>query len=209
MDIDLKDVNYLKFSFTDNKGKKHDVKACIIKISESKIHAKSNVNELLKIDKPQEIYLNLVCSNGLYTTTTTLNKINNIYREANFILTLPNEFVYKQDREYFRVKIEKDAILTFRQDNIINHIPAKINDLSASGVKIDLKVVIDIPDNVALNLLLETKEIKTNAKFIRIETEHNTVSAAFQFTDLSDVNKDFISKTCIQKQLQDRRKSLS
>lgn len=209
MDVDLKDVNYLKFSVTDKNGHNHDVKACIIQISKLVIRAQAQANKQIIIDRPQKIDLNLICSNGLYTTTTNLNSISNNYGYTDFVLDLPKEFVYKQERDYFRVKIEKDAILSFKQDDEIKHYPVKIKDLSASGVKIDLKIVIDIPDSVAINMLLDTKEVRTNAKFIRIETEHNTVSAAFKFMDLSDSNKDFISKTCIQKQLQDKRKGLN
>ena len=207
MDINLENINYIKFTFTDKENIKHSLKAGIKYISDYEIHAVIKPEGKLFINTPQETKLDFICDNGKFETKS---KLKYTKKQDEFLLLIfetPKDLVYKQDRGYFRVKLDNSAILTYEHNNEIKRVPAKIHDISASGVRVDIKISVYIPDEVAINLLLDEKEVKTKAKFIRAETEHNAVSVAFQFTDLSEANQDYISKICIKKQLEEKRKN--
>ena len=110
---------------------------------------------------------------------------------------------YQQNREYFRVKMDEDAISSFDKETI----PCKIHDISANGVRLILLRKVDIPEEVNLDLLFPEKELKIKSKFIRFDTEDNIPKVSFEFLGITDSERDFISQKCIQKQLEYKRSS--
>ena len=87
-------------------------------------------------------------------------------------------------------------------------IPAKIYDISANGIRLELDKDIKIPESVTLDIQLPPKSIKTSAKYIRTEDEDNILKASFFFINLPEASRDIISQKCIQKQLENKRNSI-
>ena len=172
-------------------------------MNEREIFACAKFEDNLFLDTPQEVSLSFVCENGLYRTSTTLKSIENDAPYIFFVMKTPVGIEYQQNREYFRVKMDEDAIISFDKETI----PCKIHDISANGVRLILLRKVDIPEEVNLDLLFPEKELKIKSKFIRFDTEDNIPKVSFEFLGITDSERDFISQKCIQKQLEYKRSS--
>lgn len=201
--LNLDNINYIKIVYKDKSDTVSCTKAAIKNMSEREIFACAKFDDNLFINTPQEVSLSFVCENGLYRTSTTLKYIENDAPYTFFVLKTPMGIEYQQNREYFRVKMDEDAIISFDNEAI----PCKIHDISANGVRLVLLRKFDIPDEVNLDLLFSPKGIKTKAKFIRFDTEDNIPKASFEFLGIADTDRDLISQKCIQKQLEYKRKN--
>ena len=173
-------------------------------MGEREIIACAKFDDGLKVDTPQEVTLSFVCDNGLYRTNTELKYVNFEEPYILFVLKTPQGFEYQQNREYFRVKIDEDALLSFEGKVI----PCKTHDISANGVRLILPQKIEIPQNVVIDLLLRPKGIKAKAGFVRYDEEDEILKASFNFIGLPESTVDVISQLCIQKQLEYKRNAL-
>ncbi|MBR1775525.1 PilZ domain-containing protein [bacterium] len=207
--LDIDSINYIKIVFTDKYGHAHYTKAAIKQMGEKEILACAKFQDGLKLNTPQEVTISFVCDNGLYRTKTNLKYISVSYEEDTYVyftLQTPEGIEYQQNREYFRVKLEENVILFFKQSDLsFQRIECKTHDISANGVRIEFNSPINIPENVQLNILFEKRNIKTNARLIRTETANNLFRAAFKFVNISEQDMDYISQVCIKKQLEYKR----
>ena len=197
-------IKYIKIIYRDNCDISHCAKAAIKNINGREIYASAKVEMPLYIKTPQEISLSIVCEEGLYKTNTTLKFVENKDSYVYFTIDLPDGMEYQQNREYFRVRMAGDVLLRFAG----NVIPAKIYDISANGIRLELDKDIKIPESVTLDILLPPKSIKTSAKYIRTDDEDNILKASFFFINLPEASRDIISQKCIQKQLENKRNSI-
>ncbi len=202
--LNLDSINYIKIVYKDSSGNPCYTKAAIKHMGEREIFACAKFENGLQIQTPQEVVISFICDNGLYRTNTTLKFIENEEPYTFFTLKTPLGLEYQQNREYFRVKMNEDAILNI-QNNII---ACKVHDISANGVRLILPEKITIPDEVFIDILFKPKNIKTKAKFIRLDEEDGILKASFQFINLPENEMDIISQKCIQKQLEYKRSSL-
>ena len=111
--LNLDSINYIKFVYKDMEDSTHCTKAAIKRMGEREIFACAKFENDLKVKTPQTITLSFVCENGLYRTNTTLKYIEKDAPYIFFGITTPHGIEYQQNREYFRVKMAEDAILTF------------------------------------------------------------------------------------------------
>ena len=118
-----------------------------------------------------------------------------------FGIKTPLGLEYQQNREYFRVRMEEDVILTFDKTSV----PCKVYDISANGVRVVLPKKLELPEEVTLDILFSPKNVKTKAKFIRTDNEDNIPKASFEFVGMSEADMDLISQKCIKKQLEYKR----
>lgn len=196
--LNLDNINYIKIVYKDKQNNACCTKAAIKNMSEREIFACAKFEDGLYLQTPQDISLSFVCDNGLYRTTTTLKYIENQAPFVFFSIKTPLGIEYQQNREYFRVRMEEDVILSFDKHSI----PCKVHDISANGVRIILPQKIDIPEEVNLDILFQPKDIKTKAKFVRTDNEDNIFKASFEFVEMSGADMDLISQKCIKKQLE-------
>lgn len=201
--LNLDNINYIKIVYKDKSGTVCCTKAAIKNMNEREIFACAKFEDNLFLDTPQEVSLSFVCENGLYRTSTTLKSIENDAPYIFFVMKTPVGIEYQQNREYFRVKMDEDAIISFDKETI----PCKIHDISANGVRLILLRKVEIPEEADLDLLFAPKGIKTKAKFIRFDNEDNVPKVSFEFLGMTDSDRDFISQKCIQKQLEYKRSS--
>lgn len=202
--LNLENINYIKIVYSDSAGVGHYAKAAIKRLGEKEIFACMKYEKELRISIPQEVSISFACDNALYTAKTTLKMVENEEPYIFFTLKTPEEIEYRQNREYFRVKMNEDVILSFGGTVL----PCKIHDISANGISLKLDKEMQIPENVMLDILLTPKNIKTRAKYIRTDKEDGILKASFTFVNISERSRDLISQKCIQKQLQDKRKTL-
>lgn len=199
--LNLDNINYIKIVYKDKSDTVCCTKAAIKNMNERDIYACAKFENNLFLNTPQEVALSFVCENGLYRTSTTLKYIENDAPYTFFTMKTPVGIEYQQNREYFRVKMDEDAIISFDKETI----PCKIHDISANGVRLILLRKVEIPEEADLDLLFAPKGIKTKAKFIRFDNEDNVPKVSFEFIGMTDSDRDFISQKCIQKQLEYKR----
>lgn len=202
--LNLDNINYIKIVYKDRQDATCCTKAAIKHMGEREIFACAKFEDGLNIQTPQDVLLSFVCDNGLYRTTTTLKYIENDEPYTFFTLKTPEGLEYQQNREYFRVKLDEDAILSFNN----NIIACKVHDISANGIRLILPEKIDNLNEVSINILFKPRDVKTKAQFVRFDDEDGILKASFKFVDISENDMDIISQKCIQKQLEYKRNSI-
>ena len=202
--LNLENINYIKIVYSDSAGVGHYAKVAIKRLGEKEIFACMKYEKELQISIPQEVSISFACDNALYTAKTTLKMVENDDPYIFFTLKTPDEIEYRQNREYFRVKMNEDVILSFSGTVL----PCKIHDISANGIRLCLDKEIEIPENVMINILFPQRNVKTKAKYVRIDKEDDILKASFYYINLSEHDRDIISQRCIQKQLSDKRRSI-
>lgn len=206
--LNLDSINYIKIVYQDENSSTRCTKAAIKRMGEREIFACAKFEDGLNIKTPQDILLSFICDNGLYRTTTPLKFIESEPPYVFFTIKTPDGLEYQQNREYFRVRMIEDAILSFELNNEKITVPCKTHDISAKGVRVVLSEEIATPQNAYINVLFPKRDIKTKTRFIRFDNEDNILMAAFEFVNLSDNDTDMISQLCIQKQLEYKRKNI-
>jgi len=202
-DLNLEEINYIKFLYKDRYNFSHYIKAAIQKLEDKYLFAGVKSEKNIIIETPQEVVLSFISDNGLYKSTTTLNFVRYDEQEQYlfFSLIVPKEVEYQQNREYFRVEIHEKAELTQKNESKAINVPAEIHDISANGVRIVLPETISFAEGEEVNLKLffPQKEIITTAQFVRTDEDDNQFKASFHFTNLNTKDLDFISRLCLKK----------
>lgn len=202
--LEVENIKYLKIVYKDKNDVGHFTKAAVKSVSEREIIACAKFEDGLNINTPQDVSLSFVCENGLYKSAAQLKFIENSEPYVFFTLKTPEEMEYKQSREYFRVKMDENVILSFGNSSV----SCKIYDISANGIRIKLNEEIEIPKRVKLDILFADKDVKTDAEYIRTDNEDGILKASFCYKNLAENIRDIISQKCIQKQLIDKRNAL-
>ena len=206
--LNIDSINYIKFVYKDAEGATKCTKAAIKRMGEREIFACAKFEKEPKIKTPQNISLSFVCENGLYRTNTILKYIEKDEPYMFFGITTPKGIEYQQNREYFRVKMAEDAVLSFEKDNNMTVLRCKTYDISASGVRLIIDEPISQPNEVNINILFSSYEVKLKAEFVRFDNDDDILKASFKYTDISEKSRDVISQKCIQRQLEYKRNSL-
>ena len=206
--LSYNNINYIKIIYKDNEGFSHCTKAAIKELNKREIYACAKFDDGLFIRTPQDVELNIAAENGLYKAFTQLLYIKNEAPYVYFMLKTPEDMDYRQSREYFRVKLNENAVISYEENEQIVQIPCETYDISANGVRpISDNNSVKFPESVFITIYFPSKTVKTEAKFIRNDNEDDILKTSFYYTNLSEVDSDYISQLCIQKQLEIRRKN--
>lgn len=205
--LGLENINYIKISCLDKGNNDLTLKAAVKTINEREIFACTKYEDSLFIETPQRVKLSIVSNSGLYLAETTLKFLQKEPPYIFFALETPTDVEHRQTREYFRVKMQKKAIISYKTENSLQQITCEIYDISANGIRLETDQKLENVDDLYINILFEEKSIKTKAKFSRIDNEDNVPKIAFQFTEISESDRDFISQKCIQQQIINKRNS--
>lgn len=200
-------VNYVKITYADKENFSHCIKSAVRLIGGTEILVSTKFEEDVFIPVPQDVDIGIACDNGLYKAHTVLRKVE--FEDPYTLLSLkkPEEVEFQQNREYFRVKIQENAIISYENGEEQVKLSALTYDLSAKGVRIEIDEEIDFPAQVTISLFFQNKIIVAPSEFIRNDNEDNILKASFRFTDISQSDLDFISQVCFKKQIEDRRKN--
>ena len=205
--LSAENINYVKMYYKDADGFSHCIKAVVRDINTREIKAGIKLSEKIFIKTPQDIELNIACDNGLYRAETTLINIQIDEPYEFFTIKLPENLEYKQNREFFRVKLNYDAKITYTKDREYN-IASEIYDISANGVRLCPEHSVNVPKEVTLTLFLPKKNVVVDAKYIRTDNEDKIYKISFSYVNIKESDLDYISQICFQKQLEEKRKEL-
>ena len=210
MNFDLKPetINYVKILYKDSDDFSHCVKASIKYFTEYDIYACVRKEAWENVPCQQEVTLSFACNNGLYMAKSTLKYTKYEDPYLYFSIKIPENMEYRQNREFFRVNINKDVVISYRVDDDVIRVSCKTFDLSANGLKAQLGEKTSFPEEVFLDLYFDNREIRTKAKYIRSDEDDEIIKASFNFIDLEPNDSDYISRVCIKKQIEDKRSSL-
>ena len=203
--LNPKSIKYVKITCKDKESNPCHIKASVKQINEREIVACAKLEEEIFIQTPQEVELDFISEAGLYQALADLKYIER--REEFYLfftLKTPTEVDLQQNREYFRVKKEDKAILKY--DNKI--MDCKIHDISANGVRLQTPETIEKLDEVFIDMLFQSKNIKTPAKYVRMDKEDGILKYSFTFVDISQTDQDAIAQICIQTQLENKRNAI-
>lgn len=204
-DFNIKDIKYLKILYTNENNNPVYVKASVKRMDNREITACIKYEENFSIQTPQDITLSIVREEGLYRAQTKLKSYAFNEPYINFYLETPEDFEYRQNREYFRVTADYDCLYHVKNNDQPATFDTKIFDISASGISIILPAPVFSEEDAEIEILTGERIIKTKVQYIRSEKINNDYKLSFQYTEISDNDRDFISKMCIQKQLEDKR----
>ena len=207
--LSIDDVNYVKIFYKDSNGFARCAKASIKHISELDVQACIKKEKFENIPAPQQVSIGFASDNGLYKSTTTLTYTKYEEPYLFFYLKTPDEVDFQQNREYFRVNLIKDVIISYKDDdNNLKKVAGKLHDISANGIGVKLENEIKFPEQVLVDIYFSNREINAKAKYVRTDMEEEFIKSSFHFIDLSRHDMDYISRTCIVKQIEDKRKTL-
>lgn len=203
--LDLDNITYIKIVYKDIDEKTRCAKGVIKHLGEHEIFACTKIDEDIVLPhNPQDVITSFVCENGLYRTSTQLKHTEKREEYTFFILQTPEGIEYQQNREFFRVKKDNKVIL--RYDNKV--LTCEMHDISANGIRLVLPEHIGEPENVIIDMMFDTRDIKTHAQFVRTDDEDGILKFSFRFVDMPESDQDFISQICIQTQLEQKRNSV-
>ena len=205
--FNLDDIKYIKIEYMNADGIPVTNKLAIKNMDEHEIYACMMSDTRPNVILPQDVELSIICDDGLYKTTTQLKAM--MYDEDEYIyysIKTPKHVEHQQNRNFFRILAEYDCIYTAELENGTEAMNARMYDLSANGVSILLESNTVSLEEASLVIFMEEKEIKSHIQYIRSERMGDEFKISFLFTDISDRDKDYISKICIQKQLEAKQK---
>ena len=205
--LDIEKVNYLKIVYHDNDGFSHYIKTAIKKLTERDIFACAKIEEDLFIKTPQDVDLSFITDNGVYKTISNLKYIEKEEPYIFFTIQTPQEVDYVQSREYFRVLLNEDVLISYIDNGEIKRVSAKTHDISANGIRIIVDNDINFPKEVLMNILFPKHNVDVKARYVRKDYEDSLIMASFYYLDLEEIDMDFISQVCIKKQIEEKRKN--
>ena len=203
--FNLDDIRYVKILYTSGHSGPTTVKAAIKNITEDEITACAEYEEDFIVKTPQEVTLSIVCNDGLYRTKTKLKSVESEAPYIFFCLEIPVGMEYQQNREYFRISANYGCAYYVSIDGESRNYTTTTCDISANGVSLELPEPIYTDGDSEIDIMVEEKLIHAKIKYIRNEKSYKGYKLSFSFSEISQADQDYISKVCIQKQLEQKR----
>ena len=203
--FNLDDIKYIKILYTNGHSGASTIKAAMKKITAHEITACAKYEEDFIVKTPQDITLSVVCNDGLYRTKTKLKSVETEAPYTFFYMEIPAGMEYQQNREYFRIPANYECAYYVNVDGETRSYTTKTCDISANGVSFELAEPVYSEDDAEADIMIEEKLIHAKIKYIRNEKTNNGYKVSFRFAEISQADQDYISKICIQKQLEQKR----
>lgn len=203
--FNLEDIKYLKILYRNNEGNPSTIKAAVKRINEREIISCIKYDEDIPAKAPQEVTLSIICSDGLYRTKTKLKSIDYDDPYVFFILETPQGMEYQQNREYFRISGSFDCVYYVTDNNNTKCYTTKTVDISANGVSIMIPELVFSEAGSDIEIMLNERIIQAKVQYVRSEKLDEGYKVSFTYSNISDSDRDFISKVCIKKQLEQKR----
>ena len=191
--------------YKDEDNFPHCIKAGIRDMNKHDIYASAKFEDDFYIKTPKNIELGIITETGLYKATTELKYIKKEPPYVFFSIKTPEIAEFNQNREFFRVKIDENATMSYLKNGYEKVISCKTYDLSANGVRLIIDSPAEIPEFATITLHLPNKNIITEAKYIRTDDEDNILKVSYYYSDIKESDLDYISKICLRKQLEQRK----
>jgi len=207
--FNIDDIKYIKILCQDRENNPKIVKAALRKVDDVNMYACAKLEQEINLKLPQDVSLNIVCKEGLYRTQTMLTKLEYDLPYTYFVIETPKGFEYQQNREYFRVMAEFPCNYIYKNEETTKEYKVQTCNISANGVTILLPELVISEEDCMLDIIIAGCSIELKAKYIRSEKDDTGYKVSFAYTNISNMDRDFISQVCIQKQLEEKRKYIS
>ncbi len=204
--INIDDINYIKIVYKDEDNFPHCIKAGIRDINKHDIYASAKFDGDFFIKTPKNIELGIITETGLYKAKTELKYMTKEPPYVFFSIKTPEIVEFFQNREFFRVKINENAEMLYLKNGLEKVMSCETYDLSANGVRLIIDSLEEIPEIATITLHLPDKDITTEAKYIRTDDEDNILKVSYHYTNIKDSDLDYISKICLKRQLEQRKR---
>ncbi|MCQ2739553.1 MAG: PilZ domain-containing protein [bacterium] len=203
--LSINDIKYVKILLKDNHNNPELIRAAMRSVDDLEIVVCLPQDSIHEIKTPQEVTLSIVCEEGLYRTKT---KLKSISIKDNFLLLFletPSGIEYQQNREFFRVQMSYNCAYYVTMGEEVKNYTGITKDISANGVSIILPTLAVSEDDAELEMMIEERLIHTKVRYVRSEALNDKYLISFTYTDIKNSDRDYISKTCLQKQLERKR----
>ena len=164
-----------------------------------------NMNASFNFSQGQELEVYIYTKNGILKLNTKLIS-NDI---ASCTIEAPDEAKRIQRREFIRVDMQVKVLLKLDNKKTIE---AQTKNISAKGIKINLKEDISKYTRISAKLLFSQGSIETILHPIKIKkisiNGKLAYGTSFAFIALTDKETDFIVKKCFEYQAKERRRKL-
>lgn len=205
--LNLEDIRYVKILCKSIEGSTCLIKTAIKKIDERELLACIKVDEGPMPQYNQEVTLSIICQDGLYRTKTNLISSYTDDKYRYIQLETPRGLEYQQNREYFRIMADYNCAYYLKIGEDVKTLTAKTYDISANGVSIILPIHAFSEEDSEIEMMIDEKIVRAQIRYVRSEKHENGYKLSFTYTSISDKDRDYISRICIQKQLEMRRRT--
>lgn len=208
LDLEKANINYVQVLYKSDDTTIRTFKAGLRSVDDSTITISGKSDDSLMINSSQDVTLDFICQDGLYRCSVKLKYLKTETPYTYLVLEKPKDFIYQQNREYFRIDVNYPSAVIVREKDGIKRYNVETLNISANGVSLlfPQKIFTEYPVEFVLNI--NNKKLEIIARLIRCDKFKNQYKISFAFQKISEADRDFISQICIQKQLEERRKHL-
>ncbi len=211
---DLSRLQCIKMAYTDLDEMSREIKTEVKYLGDKYITVFFKCEEDFNINYPQQVYLRFICDGTVYAADSALLGIKRTNTYVFLTLESPKELVIRQNRRYYRIKLDRVCILlaTNNEDHCEAYMSRTI-DISAGGVLLykmesmyDNSPITMEPNNykcynIVLILGLNTI-LKLSARYVRHEQTEKGYKCAFEFMDVSEKERDMLCKFVAQEEVE-------
>ena len=210
----LSKLKYVSVIYTGLDGNLHETKTEVKFMGTELISLYFRDRKDFNINYPQNVKIKFVCEDGLYTATSTLQKIEKVDTVVYFNILPPGRMDKQQNRRYYRISLKRACVLiaTDEEGHSMGFM-SRLVDISAGGVLIhklesmfkDEYVNLEPEQYKYYNIVLFLDidiVLKLSARFVRQEKGEDTYSYAFEFMRMKQSDTDTISKYVAKEQFE-------
>ena len=175
----------------DNATKCH-----VVSVSEESFEVKLDIQGKYEVDESVELFT--MTSKGQLYFETIIKDI----KDDILSLWFPINYRYLQRREYSRIHMDKEIVLTKEGSNI----DAKIVDISAGGLKVTTNEQLELMARYSLSLNIDNETTNCTFEPIRIEANANSFVSSGRFNDITSHDRIALVQYCFRKQIENSNK---
>ena len=175
----------------DNATKCH-----VVSVSEESFEVKLDIQGKYEVDESVELFT-MTSKGQLYFETIIKDIQGDILS-----LWFPINYRYLQRREYSRIHMDKEIVLTKEGSNI----DAKIVDISAGGLKVTTNEQLELMAQYSLSLNIDNEITNCTFEPIRIEANANNFVSSGRFNDITSHDRIALVQYCFRKQIENSNK---
>lgn len=171
-------------------------KCQVVSVSEESFEVKLDIQGKYEVDESVELFT-MTSKGQLYFETIIKDIQGDILS-----LWFPINYRYLQRREYSRIHMDKEIVLTKEGSNI----DAKIVDISAGGLKVTTNEQLELMAQYSLSLNIDNEIANCTFEPIRIEANANSFVSSGRFNDITSHDRIALVQYCFRKQIENSNK---